>query len=144
MRRMLVLTCLLAIVAGLSIYVSAQSRPVETPLGQVKWQPAAPGSPLQIGILWGDRAKGPEYAMLLKLPAGSEAGWHSHTAAYHAVAVQGTWVHTSSKGGKPIELPPGGYVMQPGKEVHNDSCKGTADCIIFIHQHAPGDFIPAK
>jgi hypothetical protein len=28
--------------------------------------------------------------------------------------------------------------------MHNDSCKGTTDCIIFVHQHAKGDFIPAK
>lgn len=144
MRKMLVLTCLLAVVAGLSVYVAAQGRTTERPLSQVKWEPSAPGSPIQFGVLWGDRAKGPEYAMLLKLPAGAEAGWHSHTAAYHGVTVQGTWVHTSSQGGKPIELGPGGHVMQPGKTVHNDSCKGTTDCIILIHQHAPGDFIPAK
>ena len=144
MRKMLVLTCLLAVVTGLSVYVAAQGRATEQPLSQVKWEPSAPGSPIQFGVLWGDRAKGPEYAMLLKLPAGVEAGWHSHTAAYHGVAVQGTWVHTSSQGGKPIELGPGGHVMQPGKTVHNDSCKGTTDCIILIHQHAPGDFIPAK
>jgi quercetin dioxygenase-like cupin family protein len=144
MRRVLTVTCLLAIAAGLSIYVSAQGKAVEMPMSQVKWEPAGPGSPIQLGILWGDRNKGPEYAMLLKLPAGTEAGWHSHTAAYHAVAVQGTWVHTSSKEGKPIELGPGGHVMQPGKIVHNDACKGSTDCIIFIHQHAAGDMIPAK
>ena len=144
MRRMAILTCLLAVVAGLSVYVSAQGKAMEMPLSQVKWEPAGPGSPMQIGILWGDRAKGPEYAMLLKVPAGVEAGWHSHTAAYHAVAVQGTWVHTSSQGGKPMELGPGGHVFQPGKTVHNDSCKGTTDCIVMVHQHAPGDFIPAK
>jgi hypothetical protein len=34
--------------------------------------------------------------------------------------------------------------MQPGKAVHNDMCKGTTECIIFVHQHAAGDFIPAK
>ena len=144
MRKVLVLTCLLAVIAGLSVYVSAQGRAMERPVSQMKWEPAAPGSPLQISVLWGDRAKGPEYAMLLKMPAGSEAGWHSHTGAYHAVAVSGIWVHTSSKEGKPIELPPGGFVTQPGKTVHNDSCKGPSECVIFIHQHTPGDFIPAK
>jgi len=28
--------------------------------------------------------------------------------------------------------------------VHNDSCKGSTDCIILVHQHAAKDFIPAK
>jgi hypothetical protein len=34
--------------------------------------------------------------------------------------------------------------MQPGKQMHNDQCKGTQECITFIHQHGKGDFIPAK
>lgn len=122
----------------------AQGKAVNTPLSSVKWTPAAPGSPIQIAVLWGDRTKGPEYGMLLKMPAGSEAGQHSHTGAYHAVNVQGNWVHTNDGDPKQHELPPGSYAMQPGKAVHNDMCKGTTDCIIFVHQHAPGDFIPAK
>jgi hypothetical protein len=63
---------------------------------------------------------------------------------YHAVNVQGTWVHTNSGDPKSHELAPGSYVMQPGKAMHNDMCKGTTDCILFVHQHAPGDFIPGK
>jgi quercetin dioxygenase-like cupin family protein len=81
--------------------------------------------------------------MLLKMPSGFEAGRHTHTADYHGLGVQGTWVHTN-EGGKPIELAPGSYVLQPGKQIHNDSCKGTTDCVILVHQHAPGDFTPAK
>jgi hypothetical protein len=57
--------------------------------------------------------------------------------------VQGNWVHTN-EGGEAKELPVGSYVFQPGKQVHDDACKGTADCILFIHQHAKGDFLPAK
>jgi quercetin dioxygenase-like cupin family protein len=122
----------------------AQGKAVNSPLSSLKWVPAGPGSPIQIATLWGDREKGPEYGMLLKMPAGSEAGRHSHTGAYHAVNVQGTWVHTNDGDPKPHELPPGSYAMQPGKAVHNDMCKGTTECIIFVHQHAAGDFIPAK
>ena len=120
----------------------AQGKAVNMPASAVKWVPYAPGNPLQVAALWGDRTKG-EYGMLLKMPSGFEAGRHSHTGDYHALTVQGTWVHTND-GSKPVELPPGSYVLQPGKQVHNDSCKGTADCILLIHQHAAGDFIPAK
>jgi anti-sigma factor ChrR (cupin superfamily) len=122
----------------------AQGKPVNMPIANMKWMPAAPGSPLQVAILWGDRAKGNDYGMLLKLPAGSEAGKHAHTAAYHAVNVQGTWVHTNDGDPKAYELPTGSYAMQPGKAMHNDMCKGTTECIIFVHQHGPGDFIPGK
>jgi len=73
-----------------------------------------------------------------------EAGRHSHTADYHAVGVQGTWVHTNDGDALVREFPPGSYVMQPGKQIHNHVCKGTTDRILFVHQHAPGDFIPAR
>jgi hypothetical protein len=133
---------LMAVAAGSYAVGVAQGKAVNIPASAIKWVPNAPGSPMQVAVLWGDRATG-EYAMLLKMPAGSEAGRHSHTAAYHGVGVQGTWVHTND-GGKPIELPAGSYVVQPGKEIHNDSCKGTTDCVIFVHQDAANDFIPAK
>ena len=136
-------TLVLMLVAGGSYAVGvAQGKAVNMPAASVKWAPYAPGNPLQVATLWGDRTKG-EYAMLLKMPAGFEAGRHSHTGDYHGLAVQGTWVHTND-GSKPVELAPGSYVLQPGKQVHNDVCKGTTDCIIFVHQHAAGDFVPAK
>jgi quercetin dioxygenase-like cupin family protein len=83
--------------------------------------------------------------MLLKMPAGFEAGMHSHTADYHGIVVEGTWVHTAEGDtNPPKELGPGGYVFQPGKQNHNDVCKGKTDCIVLVHQHGKGDFIPAK
>ena len=56
----------------------AQGKAVNMPMSSLKWVPAAPGSPMQIAVLWGDRDKGPEYGMLLKMPGDSEAGRHSH------------------------------------------------------------------
>ena len=136
----LVLLFAVALVYGVD---ATQGQAMNTPLSGIKWQPYAPGNPLQVAMLWGDRTKPVEYAMYLKMPAGFEAGRHSHTNDYHGVGIVGTWVHTND-GGKPVELGPGGTVFQPGKQVHNDSCKGTTDCIILIHQKGPGDFIPAK
>ena len=71
-----------AVVAAVSYAAGvAQDKAVNLAVANVKWVPAAPGSPVQVAVLWGDRDKGPEYGMLLKLPAGSEAGIHAHTAA---------------------------------------------------------------
>jgi hypothetical protein len=124
---------------------AAQARQaVNTPASGIKWEPYAPGTPLQVAVLWGDRTKGNDYGMFLKMPAGFEAGQHAHTADYHGVGVQGNWVHTNTGSIATPQLPPGSYVFQPGKQMHNDICKGTTDCILFIHQHAPGDFIPGK
>lgn len=59
----------------------------------MQWQEMAPGSPLKIAILWGDRSKG-EYAMLLKMPAGFVAPVHAHTGDYYGMNVSGTWRHS--------------------------------------------------
>ena len=137
---------LLAVVAmsGYAVGAAGKASTIQ-PAAEAKWEPYAPGAPLQVAKLWGDRTKG-AYGMLLKLPAGFEAGLHTHTADYKAVLVSGTWIHTDEgqeiSAGK--ELTAGSYVVQPGKAIHNDKCKEGADCIIFIEQNAKGDFIPAK
>ncbi len=119
------------------------AKPVNTPANAVKWEPYGPGSELQVAMVWGDRTKSGEYGMMLKMPAGFEAGRHTHTNDYHGVTIQGTWVHTND-GSKPRNLPPGSTVFQPGKQVHNDTCPGKQECIILIRQEGPGDFIPAQ
>jgi len=146
-KKSLVSALVLVAVAGLSYAAGAAKgkQPVTTSASDLKWDPFAPGVPLQVAKLWGDRTKGGDYAMLLKMPPGFEAGSHSHTADYEAVLVQGSWIHTNDgDASAPKELAPGSYVFQPGKQNHNDVCKSKTDCILFIHQHAKGDFIPAK
>ena len=55
----------------------------------------------------------------------------------------GTWRH-SFDGAEERDLPPGSYVFQPKMGMHVDACVGPEDCILFIHQHAKGDFIPKQ
>ena len=138
-----------AVLVGVAVlsYTAGAAKAKEatiTPMADIKWEPLM-GGPLQIAKLWGDRDKGPEYGMLLKFPAGMDSGMHAHTADYHAILIQGTWVHTVEGEAAPAkELTPGSYVFQPGKQMHDDLCKGKVDCITFVHQHGKGDFIPGK
>ena len=135
---------LLLVAAGLSDGAGArQAKATNTPLISMQWQPYGPGIPLQVAVLWGDRTKPVQYAMYLKMPAGFDSGRHTHTNDYHAVSIQGRWVH-SNEDGKPHQLTAGGVAFQPGKLVHRDECRGTTDCIILVYQMGPGDFIPAK
>src|SRR6266511_25944 len=147
MKKNLSAVLVLAAVAGVSYAAGAAKgkQAVITPMSDIKFEPYAPGSPLSAAALWGDRTKPGEYGMLLKMPAGFESGFHSHTAAYYAELIQGGWVHSIEGDTSAAKvLSPGSYVFQPGKQNHNDQCKPGADCIVFIHQHAKGDFIPAK
>jgi hypothetical protein len=125
---------------------AAKAKPelVRIPAGELHWEPYAPGVPLQVAALWGDRTKAGDYGMLLKFPAGFDSGMHAHTLDYRAVGVQGTWVHTQEGETAAPDLGPGSFVMQPGKQFHSDACKGKQECIVFIHQHGKGDYIPAK
>ena len=81
---------------------------------ELEWQDMHPGSPVKFSVLWGDHKTGP-FGMLLKQPGGGfEAGMHAHASDYHAVLVQGTWIHTvEGDTGPPKELTPGSYVFQP-------------------------------
>ena len=128
---------------GAVSYAAGAKKSVQMAASEEKWDAMAPGVPLQISTLWGDRTKG-ESGILLKIPAGFDSGMHAHTADYHAVLIQGTWVHTEDGAKETKELQPGSYVMQAGKAMHSDSCKAGTDCIIFVHQHAKADYIPAK
>ena len=146
MTKMMLRTAVLVGVAAVSYAAGAAKAKVAivTAAPEIKWEPLM-GGPLQIAKLWGDRDKGPEYAMLLKMPAGTDSGMHAHTADYHAVSIQGTWVHTVEGDATTVkDLAPGSYVFQPGKQMHSDACKGKQECIVFVHQHGKGDFIPAK
>jgi quercetin dioxygenase-like cupin family protein len=113
-----------------------------TSAGDMQWVEIAPGSPVKMTPLWGDRAQG-EYAMLIKIPAGFVAPIHAHTGDYHGMNVTGTWRH-SFDGGEQKDLQPGSYVFQPGMGMHGDACIGPDDCILFIHQYVKGDFIPKE
>jgi hypothetical protein len=67
---------------------------------------------------------------------------HAHTGLY-GVNLTGIWRH-SFDGGEQKDMPPGSYVFQPGMGWHGDACIGPDDCILFIHQHVKGDFIPKQ
>src|SRR4051812_18864563 len=105
---------------GAVSYAAGAKKSVQIAASDEKWDAMAPGIPLQLTTLWGDRTKG-ESGILLKIPAGYDSGMHAHTADYHAVLIQGTWMHTEEGAKETKELQPGSYVMQAGKVMHSDS-----------------------
>ncbi|MGH7868522.1 MAG: DUF4437 domain-containing protein, partial [Candidatus Dormibacteraceae bacterium] len=121
------------------------TKNITTPVADFKWEDMHPGSPQKFSVLWGDPKIGP-FGMLLKQPGGGfEAGMHTHASDYHAVLVQGIWVHTvEGDSSAPKELKPGSYVFQPAGQFHNEKFLGPEDCIVYIYQLGKSDFIPFK
>lgn len=110
----------------------------------LSYQPVDPKYPdgPQMAVVHGDPTAGGLSAFFLKLPAGSDAGIHSHTAGYQAVVVSGTPKHwlPGDKDVKPLE--PGGYWMQPGDQPHGDVCEGDSECVLFLVMDGKFDFTP--
>ena len=140
-KKLALLGVCLAVVIAARGYAANNEKPgAMVPSSEMVWKEIAPGSPVTVTVLWGDRAAG-EYGALIKLPAGYTAPIHAHTGDYYAVNLTGTWRH-SFDGGSQKDLPPGSYVFQPGMGWHGDACIGTQDCTLLIFQHVKGDFIP--
>ncbi len=126
---------------ALSTSAHAGDKDIAVAVDKLNWGLLGEG-PAEAAVLWGN-IEGGEYAMLLKFPPGWKAGPHSHSADYHAVILQGNFVHIF--GDDDVRpLPPGSYFMQSKEELHNDVCAGPDECIAFLHQHAPFDFIPKE
>ncbi len=101
-----------------------------------------PGSPIGVSVRWGDPSKG-AHGRLIKLPAGFDVPTHAHTGDYHGVNLTGNWRHVLLDGTEQV-LSPGSYVFQPGGEMHDDSCIGPEDCILFLQQSVAADFNPKQ
>jgi hypothetical protein len=141
-KKLLPLALCLAAAARFGHAADTEKLGIMIPANAMEWKELNPGSPVKMAPLWGDRSTG-EYAMLLKIPAGFVAPIHAHTGDYYGLNLTGTWRH-SFDGGEQKDMPPGSYVFQPGMGWHGDACIGPEDCILFIHQHVKGDFIPKQ
>ncbi len=141
-KKYLLLGLTLLIGAGIGYTASHATRGKMVAADKMEWQSMGPDSPLKVLVLWGDPSKG-EHGRLLKLPAGFVAPTHAHTGDYHGINLTGTWRHGFDEEASQ-DLPPGSYVFQPGKAMHNDACVGPEDCIIFLSQKVKGDFIPKE
>jgi hypothetical protein len=107
----------------------------------IPWKPLNSKQPgLEMYVVWGDPDKG-SAEIVQKFPAGWDSGWHSHTAAYEGVVVQGKWTHTF-KGSAPETGGPGSTYSQPATQVHDDRCEQGEGCIIVAYFHGKRDFIP--
>jgi hypothetical protein len=104
---------------------------VKTDIGELKASPA-----------YGDLSKG-QHGTFIKMPAQFISPHHTHTEDYFGVVVQGVGVNTQ-EGKSDVALPVGSYWLQKGKEKHVTKCVSDTDCLFFIYQPGPFDYVPAK
>ena len=111
------------------------------PADQVQYKDIGQGGP-KMGVAWGDPSKGP-YGAFLRLPKGYVSPVHLHTGDYSGVVVEGT-VTNAEIGEQEIPLGPGSYFFQKGNADHVTKCVSNTDCLFYISQSKPVDFILRK
>lgn len=116
------------------------SQPI-TP-DQMKWQAAPPGLPpgAQITVLRGDPgAKGGEFVILIKAPAGYHVAAHRHATAENLTILSGSALYAAGPHpdrASATELPSGSYVYLPANGTH-EVWAGDQGAVIEIHSVAP-------
>ncbi len=99
---------------------------------------------LKAGPAYGDLAKGP-HGTFIRMPAGFASHVHTHTGDYWGVVVSGVAVN-GKPGSADVQLPVGSYWFQKGGENHVTKCVSPSECLFFISQDKPFDYVvdPAK
>jgi len=113
--------------------ITSGTQPIFTPAAELEWfdldPQNAPG--VQLATLWGDPAGG-AFGAYMRLPAGFDAPFHTHTHAMKVVFVSGTYIQEPD-GGSVVNLGPGSFMMQPGGDyLHRTSCGPDSDCVFFV------------
>ena len=146
--RMQSLTILLAGLALASVATHAQSGSPSRSLPSTRMQfsPSgvkdAAGRELLISPAYGDLSKGP-HGTFIRMPAGFSSVTHTHTGDYWGVVIAG--VAANGKPGAPdVALPAGSYWFQKGGEDHVTKCLSGNECLFFVSQAGPFDYVPSK
>jgi hypothetical protein len=123
---------------------TAVGRPsVSTPVTALHYGPTGVSDgvhgELNAAPAFGDLARG-QHGTFIKMPAGFVSPLHIHTADYWGVVISG--VAVNGKPGSPdVQLPVGSYWLQKGGEPHITKCISPNECIFFISQNGPFDYV---
>ena len=94
---------------------------------------------LLAGPAYGNLSKGP-HGTFIRMPAGFVSPVHIHTGAYWGVVISGVAAN-GVPGAADVPLPPGSYWYQKGGEAHVTKCLATHECLFFISQDTPFDYV---
>lgn len=94
---------------------------------------------LRAAPAYGDLAHGP-HGTFIRMPAGFVSPVHIHTGDYWGVVIAGVAVN-GLPGSVDVELPAGSYWFQKGGERHVTKCVSANECVFFISQATPFDYV---
>ena len=86
------------------------------------------------------------YLAMVRLPAGLVSPVHVKTAGMYGLVVSGEMMHVvdeSEAVGAPV-LKAGDYYEIPAGLAHLSKCVSATDCVTFLYQDGPFDFLPVE
>lgn len=96
---------------------------------------------IPFSYVWGDAKRG-AHGEFVRFPAGFVSPVHHHSNAYHGVVIDGVLMNPMGRAESATRLPAGSYYFVPGGAVHTTRCVSEQDCLIYLHQDGPFDFVP--
>jgi len=114
-----------------------------TALPDLSWQTTPEG--VTFAPLKGDRFS-ESYIAMVRLPAGLVSPVHVKSAGMYGLVVSGEMVHVAGKGGAGEGagkvLKAGDYYEIPPGLPHQSKCVSNVECVTFLYQDGPFDFLP--
>ena len=95
--------------------------------------------PILGAAAYGDMTKG-EHSTYIRMPAGFDGAVHIHTHDFWVAVISGVAVNTAV-GGKDVPLAQGSFWFQPGGNPHYTKCISQVECVFFVNQNGPFDYI---
>ncbi len=128
--------CFLAPVATAT---EPSSQPVMTAPVELEW--VTPNR-IPFAYVWGDATRS-AHGEFVRFPAGFVSPVHHHSHAYHGVIIEGVLSNPMGRDETAKPLPAGSYYYVPAGAIHTTRCVSDQDCLIYLHQDGPFDFVPA-
>ena len=94
---------------------------------------------LLAGPVYGNLSKGP-HGTFIRMPAGFVSHTHTHTGDYWGIVISGVGAN-GLPGSADVQLPAGSYWYQKGGEAHVTKCLSGSECLFFISQDTPFDYV---
>ena len=94
---------------------------------------------IKFGTAWGDRSTG-AHGTFGAFIADFVTPFHTHSAAYHGVVLEGTMTNPFESEDSPPEMGPGSYWYVPAGSVHATACISETPCRFFFTAEGPFDF----
>src|SRR5947208_2460010 len=125
---------LIAVAVALSAYsvFAADTKGPRVTPDQLKWeQPFGAQGPSFAWVNGDQKSKG-AVSFFLKVPAGGDSGWHTHSSTYEGVVIKGNFSAQGQGDAAETALPVGSYFGEPGKKNHRNGCSKDGDCLMFV------------